>query len=92
MSEGQPAYRIEIEQDPAEALRKIPNPDRTRIGKRIRSLADDPRPAGATKLVGLYNSYRVRQGNYRIVYIIEDSIRIVRITRIGHRKDVYKEM
>ena len=84
-------YRIEIELSAAESLTKIPNPDRGRIVKRIDSLAADPRPANATKLVGT-DAWRVRQGDYRIVYVIDDAVRVLTVTRIAHRSNVYKEM
>jgi mRNA interferase RelE/StbE len=57
---------------------------------RINALATDPRPVGSEKLEGDGNKYRVRQGNYRIVYSIDDRNKIVVITKIGDRKDVYR--
>ena len=83
-------YQIEVERVAAVALSKVPRRDAERIAERIKALASDPRPANATKLVGS-DAYRVRQGNYRIVYLVEDAVRIVTITRIGHRGDVYRE-
>jgi mRNA interferase RelE/StbE len=56
---------------------------------RIRSLADDPRPAGCEKLSGS-ERYRVRQGVYRIVYEIEDHRLVVLVVKVGHRRDVYR--
>lgn len=64
--------------------------DRLRIIGRIRDLAEDPRPHGSEKLAGYADRYRVRQGNYRIVYVIDDSESKVTIFRVGHRKDVYR--
>lgn len=64
--------------------------DRERIDRRIAKLAQDPRPAGSKKLKGPHERYRVRQGDYRILYSIEDEIRIVSIVNVGHRKDVYR--
>lgn len=63
--------------------------DRQRIVARIRRLAEDPRPPGAQKLSGR-DLYRVRQGVYRIVYMIQDGQLIVVVVKIGHRKDVYR--
>ena len=63
--------------------------DRLRIIRRIESLADNPRPSGAMKLSGL-ERYRVRQGRYRILYTIEDTVLIVYVIKIGDRKDVYR--
>jgi mRNA interferase RelE/StbE len=64
--------------------------DRQRIERRIRQLADNPRPPGSKKLKDMLEHYRIRQGDYRIVYTVEDEIRIVAIIHVGHRKDVYR--
>jgi mRNA interferase RelE/StbE len=64
--------------------------DRQRIMRRIQELATDPRPRVSEKLAGHEDRYRIRQGNYRIVYLIDDSARLVTIYRIGHRKDVHR--
>lgn len=64
--------------------------DRQRIVARIQVLASDPRPQGSEKLAGYTNRYRIRQGNYRIVYLIDDETRVVTVYRIGHRRDVYR--
>lgn len=61
--------------------------DRRRVIRRIESLADNPRPPGALKLSGR-ERYRVRQGRYRILYTIEDTVLIVHVIKIGDRKDV----
>ncbi len=66
------------------------NPNRARILAKIKDLAVEPRPDGVVKLSGL-NAYRLRVGDYRIVYTIEDSIRIVSIIRISHRSNVYQD-
>jgi mRNA interferase RelE/StbE len=64
--------------------------DRRRIVERIASLAAEPRPNGAEKLAGYDNRYRVRQGNYRIVYLIDDAGLKATIFKVGHRKEVYR--
>jgi mRNA interferase RelE/StbE len=56
----------------------------------MRALANEPRPTGCRKLVGSENDWRVRVGNYRVIYEISDEVRIVRIQRIRHRKDSYR--
>ncbi len=83
------SYRIVFKQSVAKDLRPIPKKDIQRILKRIDGLADDPRPAGAEKLSG-DEKYRIRQGNYRILYAIEDEIITVTIVKVGHRRDVYR--
>jgi mRNA interferase RelE/StbE len=82
-------YRIEAEPGVLRGLRDIPAADRRRIAERVSRLADDPRPAGSEKLTGT-DGYRVRQGNYRIVYRIDDADRVVTVTRVAHRGDVYR--
>jgi mRNA interferase RelE/StbE len=64
--------------------------DRQRIVERIRILARDPRLPGSEKLAGYADRYRVRQGQYRLVYFIDDERREVTIFKVGHRKDVYR--
>jgi mRNA interferase RelE/StbE len=63
--------------------------DRRRVVKRIQDLANEPRPQGCEKLSG-QDRFRVRQGDYRIVYAIEDGRRVVTVVKIGHRKEVYR--
>jgi mRNA interferase RelE/StbE len=85
-------YRILIKASAAKEIEKIrTQKDRRRIVKRIRSLADDPRPRGCEKLTG-QDRYRVRQGKYRIVYSIEDDKLIVHIIKIGDRKGIYRNL
>ncbi len=83
------SYSIVFKQSVAKDLRPIPKKDVQRILKRIDGLADDPRPAGAEKL-SADEKYRIRQGNYRILYTIEDDIITVTIVKVGHRRDVYR--
>jgi mRNA interferase RelE/StbE len=64
--------------------------DRDRIARRIQALTDNPRPFGSEKLEGFETTYRVRQGDYRIVYDIDDVVRTVFVLKVRHRKDVYR--
>jgi mRNA interferase RelE/StbE len=64
--------------------------DRQKIIAKIQALAPDPRPRGSEKLAGYSDRYRVRQGNYRVVYLIDDSASAVTIYKIGHRREVYR--
>ncbi len=66
----------------------VPKADVRRILKKIDSLAEEPRPLGSTKLSG-QEAYRIRQGNYRIIYTIEDKNLVIVVVKIGHRRDVY---
>lgn len=64
--------------------------DRLRIVQRIHALVADPRPPGSEKIAGDDDRYRVRQGNYRVVYLIDDKRREITVYRIGHRREVYR--
>ena len=83
-------YRIEIKRSAAKEIEDITRlRDRQRVVARIKRLARDPRPAGCTKLSG-QDAYRVRQGEYRIIYTISDEVLVVEVVRVGHRRDVYR--
>jgi mRNA interferase RelE/StbE len=84
------SYRLEIKPPAEKAPARMPNPSRRRIARAIDSLARDPRPPGCAKLAGSQCAYRIRVGDYRVVYEIEDRVLIVYVVRIGHRKDVYR--
>ena len=64
--------------------------DRLRIVQRIQALTGNPRPQGSEKLAGYADRYRIPQGRYRIIYLIDDARREVTIFKIGHRRDVYR--
>ena len=64
--------------------------DRQKIVAKIQALASDPRPRGSEKLAGYSDRYRIRQGNYRVVYLIADPSSTVTIFKIGHRREVYR--
>ncbi|MEO8565692.1 MAG: type II toxin-antitoxin system RelE/ParE family toxin [Betaproteobacteria bacterium] len=64
--------------------------DRQRIVNRIAALASEPRPAGCEKLAGAEGRYRVRQGQFRIVYAVDDARRTVEIVKVGHRREIYR--
>ena len=82
-------YKLTIKKSAARELKDIPRKDLRRITKRILSLADNPRPAGSEKLA-VKSCYRVRQGDYRIIYSIDEPKRIVDIIKIGHRREIYR--
>lgn len=64
--------------------------DRERIVQRINALADEPRSRASEKLAGYDDRYRIRQGNYRVIYLVDDKRQEVTIYKIGDRKDIYK--
>ena len=82
-------YSIQIKKSAAKELRKLPFKDLPYIVRKIQALAYDPRPVGSKKLSG-QNRYRVRYGDYRILYTIEDQLLVVVIVKVGHRKQVYR--
>ena len=84
-------YSIEIKPSAAREIESLPLRDRGKVVERIEGLADDPRPPGCEKLVG-GERYRVRQGDCRIVYSIEDALLIVWVVKVGHRRDVYRRL
>lgn len=84
-------YKIIIGKSAVKQLQNIPHTERSKISSKIDLLANEPRPTGVKKLKGISEDlYRVRVGNYRIVYAIEDKIRLVDIRQIGNRKDIYR--
>ena len=78
-------YKVYFKPSVWKDLDEVPKADRRRILKKIEGLREDPRPMGSKKLSGS-ERYRVRQGNYRIIYSIEDDLLIVVIVKVGHRR------
>lgn len=83
-------YRIEFTPSAARSLRKLDRSLQDRLIPRIDSLASNPRPPGAEKLAGREDRYRIRAGDYRIIYSIEDGLHRVTVAVIGHRREVYR--
>jgi mRNA interferase RelE/StbE len=83
-------FRVEFKPKAARFLERMPEPDRSRMLRRLEALADDPRPAGVEKLKGT-EYYRIRTGDYRAVYRIENDVLVVVVVRVGHRKDIYRK-
>jgi len=81
-------YQLVIERYAEKQLAKIPPPDFNRIVKAIKTLADNPRPHGYKKLTGR-PGYRIRIGNYRVIYLVEDKQLRVFVIDIGDRKSIY---
>ena len=84
-------YAIEIARPAQRQLKKLDAPTRKKISRRIERLAEDPRPPGVVKLTDVSPPiYRIRDGQYRILYTIDDDKLIVLVVRIGHRSEVYQ--
>ena len=84
-------YRVEILPSAQRELAAIPLREQKRINERIRRQADTPRPSGITVLQGQKDTYyRLRVGDYRIIYQIQDKALLVLVVEIGHRREVYR--
>lgn len=82
--------RVEVAPTAVRQLRKLDPPARRRVQAAVELLAQEPRPPGATKLVGGDGAWRVRTGDYRIIYELNDGVLLVLVLAIGHRRDVYR--
>jgi mRNA interferase RelE/StbE len=83
-------YRVIVERSAEKELRRLPLDMRFRVADALRSLANDPRLVGSRKLAGTKHDWRIRVGDYRVIYEIADSIRVVRVYRVRHRRDAYR--
>ncbi|SIT14443.1 type II toxin-antitoxin system RelE family toxin [Belliella pelovolcani] len=83
-------YEIVVSKSASKELLKLPKKVNNKIINAILLLADNPRPSGAKKLRGLSENWRIRIGDYRVIYAISDEISIVDIRKVGHRKDIYE--
>lgn len=83
------SYSVRIKRSAAKELEAVPLKDRKRMVRRIEGLATEPRPPGCEKLSG-EEKYRLRQGDYRILYEIVDQELIVTVVKVGNRRDVYR--
>lgn len=84
------AYNLEVLPTAKRQLDRLPADIQRRAADAINRLCENPRPVGAIKLTGNEGLYRVRSGDYRIVYRIEDSRLLVLIVKVGHRKEIYR--
>lgn len=84
-------YEVEISESAEKFLGKVPKKDRLRIIDKIEELADDQMPSGSIKLQGQRpNLYRIRSGDYRVLYSIKKDVLIVLVVEIGHRREIYR--
>ena len=83
------SYNVLIKPSAVKELEAIPTKDRARIVKKVRALANEPRPTGCEKLSGR-EQYRLRQGRYRIVYSVSDEEQTVLIAKIAHGRETYR--
>jgi mRNA interferase RelE/StbE len=85
-------YRIEITREALRALAKLDRPIRRRLQTAIDRLKVDPRPRGAIALQGLRGAYRIRVGDYRVIYTVEDGRLLVVVVDLGHRGESYRQL
>lgn len=83
------SYRLLVKPSVVKELEALPTKDRRRVVGKIRKLASEPRPESAEKLSG-QEKYRLRQGNYRVLYSVDDTELTLVVVKIGHRRDVYR--
>ncbi len=82
-------YKVKVKKSAEKELRKIPKKELIKIIDQIRSLADNPHPPGSKKLTN-QEKYRIRIGNYRVLYNVEDEILTIFVIKVGHRKEIYR--
>jgi len=84
------SYRVELTTAAARQVRKLPRPARDRVIEAISGLREEPRPAAAKKLVGEQTAWRLRVGDYRVIYDVFDGVLLVTVVRAAHRREVYE--
>jgi mRNA interferase RelE/StbE len=84
------SYSIVLSPAARKSLARLPAETSARITTRISTLTENPRPPGAVALQGVKGDLRLRVGDYRIIYIVEDESKVVRVVKIAHRSEVYR--
>lgn len=87
-----PTYQVEVSKIARKIIRKLPKPLANRINRTIDDLGANPRPPGYKKLTGYDDLYRVRVGNLRVIYAIEDDALIILVLKVGPRGRVYRNL
>jgi mRNA interferase RelE/StbE len=85
-------YKVYIDECARDSLARLPKKIQRQIGKKIDALSENPRPRGAKQLQGHDKIYRIRSGDYRIIYQVDDKKIIVFVIGIGDRKDIYRQL
>lgn len=83
------SYHVEFTTAAARQVRTLPRPARDRVLDAIEKLGQDPRPHGATRLVGEQTAWRIRIGHYRVIYDVHDAQLVVTVVRAAHRREAY---
>jgi mRNA interferase RelE/StbE len=84
-------FEVYLEKVAETDLKRLPTTTFHRIIPQIRALAENPRPSGCRKLTGSKNDWRIRIGDYRVIYEIDEKVKAVRIMRVRHRREVYRK-
>ena len=82
-------YRVEIKKSAVKEIKQLPKDDLKKVLAKIEGLSQDPRPSECKKL-SAQEKYRIRSGDYRILYLIKDDVLIIYVVKVGHRRDVYR--
>lgn len=85
------SYQVVFKPSAQRQLKKLPFAVQQDLIALIENLSEKPRPSGCKKLKGRQNQYRIRSGDYRIIYSIEDAALVVRVIKVSHRRDIYEE-
>jgi mRNA interferase RelE/StbE len=85
-------YRIEITREALRTLTKLDKPVRRRVQAAIDGLSEQPRPPGVLALQGLRRAYRLRVGDYRVIYTVDDGRLTVLVVDLGHRREIYRDL
>ncbi len=85
-------YKIELSKRSIKELKKLPKFQQKKIAVKIDRISKNPYSRNAKKLIGEKDLFRVRSGDYRIIYQVKDKILLILILKIGHRKEIYKKM
>jgi mRNA interferase RelE/StbE len=86
------AYSLQYKSSVKKELRKLGQSDRIAIVDKIELLKQEPRPDGSAKLKGSRDLFRIRHGDYRVIYQIHKNVLLIIIIRIGHRREIYKNL
>jgi mRNA interferase RelE/StbE len=85
-------FKLEYKNSVKKELRKLAQMDRMTIVHKIELLKQEPKPEGSAKLKGSRDLFRIRHGDYRVIYQIQNDILVIIIIRIGHRREIYKNL
>lgn len=83
------SYKVTIKKSAQKEIKALPKNVIKRVLNKIKQLAEEPRPSGCRKIVGTENTWRIRVGNYRIIYNVFDEILLIEVIAVKHRKDAY---